>query len=141
MFDCLKEEGSRKDCNTTWVCVAGIVLFEIGERPVGVFGEGRALRKSRSRPQAILTSLHWNKDKDGTKTIQLMVTIENLLDKIYWQIFVRFLLPPKRSMASLEKASLILGGFGWLGKGDSEKTAKLTFYMGKRQTTTCLAIS
>jgi hypothetical protein len=37
--------------------------------------------------------------------------------------------------------SIIVGGFGWLGKGDSEKTAKLTFYMGKRQTTTCLAIS
>ncbi len=40
------------------------------------------LMKSRSCPQAILQSLHWNKDKDGTKTIQLAPLKKCLIESI-----------------------------------------------------------
>ena len=73
---------------------------------MGVFGEGRVLMKSRSRPQAILPSLHWNRLKDGTKTIELMVTIEKLLDLIYWRIFVRLGVPAKTARAPFYLDSL-----------------------------------
>ncbi len=67
MLDCSKEERSRH--NSGFVTLR--TFRDRWERRVrgGSFWRG-AGAESRSRPQAILPSLHWNKDKDGKKTIQ-----------------------------------------------------------------------